>query len=95
MGIVSGFLRREMKARTEEILVSVQGVKDSLDKHTEVLEKLLARLEAENPICERGEKRIAAELRKTTGSLVKSERKLVKSVANWTGFMEQVVAELR
>jgi len=79
-------LRRQMKRRTEEILASVEAVKDSLDKHRKVLEKLLEReLTSET----------RSELRRSTGKLVRSEKRLNDSIHKWIAFMEKVVEELK
>ena len=79
-------IRKQMRRRTEEILAGVKAVKESLDKHREVLEKLLEKeLTSET----------RSELRRNTGKLVKSEKKLNDSIHKWIRFMEKVVEELK
>jgi len=80
-------LRSEMKQRTEEILVSVRGVQQSLDAHRAVLERLLLRLESDAST--------SKELAESTRRIVKSEKHLASAVKCWTNFMERTVEELK
>lgn len=97
MGFVGDFLRsnirREMKERTQEILRSVESVKDSLDKHTAAIERLLAYLEGSEATPSPG--KIAREFSHSAQKVANSEAKLGKAIVAWKEFMEKAVRELQ
>jgi len=85
--ILGGRIRAEMKSRTDEILAAIREHKQALDRHSQVLEKVLAAQGAFN-------EGTNAELRRSTAILVKSEKRLCRSVDGWTGFMAGIVGKL-
>lgn len=94
IGIVSEFLRsnlrREMKDRTQEILISVREVKESLDRNTTAIEKVLRYLE-ENP----NPSPAALDAFRNTSRLVNADKRLGRAVGDWMVFMGKVVDELQ